>query len=123
MRRGIAFERDAVNLETLDADLRAAFGDTIVGVSLDDVGEVTRGRVLVAGDWTPEDEARLTDLLAAHDPSVVSAGEQKRARRDAARVTLAAMIDALDLSEPLTNDPKLARLEKAVRLLLAERRD
>ena len=72
--REIAIDLSTVNVEGLDAALRAALDEKVVGVS------VRRGEVVayLTDDARKADIAQVQTIAAAHDPSVLTPAQQER---------------------------------------------
>jgi hypothetical protein len=77
--KDITIERGIVNIDALDADLRAALGDITSGFS------VSGGRVIVhlldAATRQQEDQAR--QIVLNHDPTRLTQQQQQQAERQA----------------------------------------
>ena len=123
MREIVITDMSGVNLEALDASLRAALGATVKGISL------RRAQVIVhlATDASPQQVASARSLVQRHDPHQLSQKQQEQKQR--AQQIKAAHADALaarqaaadgDVSEQVA---LLARridwLEKALEALAA----
>lgn len=124
--RNIEFQNTgSVNLEVLDAEIRAAFGaDKIAGLSSDGDGGIV---VHVLDDSLSEKEARTTaaDVLKAHNASAKTARQQQV---EATRQTLVDFVAAPDVSKEraMTTAELTARIaehEKILKLLLGAREE
>src|SRR5687768_9997837 len=74
----VVVERASVNIEALDADLRAALGDVSAGLSTN--GEQVRVHLTDAA--TPEQQSLAASIIEGHDPSQRSASQQAEAQRE-----------------------------------------
>ena len=79
MRDIIITDMSGVNLEALDASLRAALGATVAGISL------RRAQVIVhlASDASPQQVASARSLVQRHDPLQLSTKQQEDKQREA----------------------------------------
>jgi hypothetical protein len=77
--KDIAIERGIVNIDALDADLRADLGDITTGFS------VVVGTVIVhlLDTATPQQENRARQIVLAHDPTRLTQQQQQQAERQA----------------------------------------
>ena len=78
MRDIIITDMSGVNLEALDASLRAALGATVAGISL------RRAQVIVhlASDASPQQVASARSLVQRHDPQQLSQKQQEQKQRE-----------------------------------------
>ena len=108
----IKFGKRTINIEKLDAELRAALREHIAGVMQDWDGEVG---VVVEGDEVPEVvRAEVEAVLAAHDPNAKTAAQLRLERRLAAlgdiKVTdLIALRDELEAATTVADFKRLLR--------------
>ncbi len=115
----ITIDRKDVNLEALDAELRAALPEIISGVSLSPAGVTVHfSRRAI----TP-DQATARQIVLAHDPARLTPAQEKaRARaeklKDAQR-DKGSDLDADKFSDPLLNElaRKVAWLEQEINAL------
>jgi hypothetical protein len=111
----IIISRDTVNLEALDADLRAALGDGVSGVSF------ARGVVTV--HLTDKAAADASDtarqIVINHDPAHLTLAQQK-ALEQAARLDAARKANIGDLDTGQFTDPLLAELAQKIAWLEQE---
>jgi len=90
MTRQIPIERIDINPETLRAELRAAVGQWVTGVSRN----INAYRVIVE-DNAPEDAAeQIAATVAAHDPGPLSESQQIAADATSSETELLAVIAA-----------------------------
>ncbi len=117
--KDITIERSIVNIDALDADLRAALGDITTGFS------AGGGRVVVhlLDSATPQQETLARQIVLAHDPTRLTQQQQQEAERrsklDQARQDYgAAEIDLTmyDTQEPIIQQlaQKIAWLEREI---------
>ncbi len=78
MREIVITDMSGVNLEALDASLRAALGATVKGISL------RRGQVIVhlAAVASPQQVASARSLVQRHDPQQLSQEQQEQKQRE-----------------------------------------
>ena len=78
MRDIVITDMSGVNLEALDASLRAALGATVAGISL------RRAQVIVhlAADASPQQVASARSLVQRHDPQQLSQKQQEQKQRE-----------------------------------------
>jgi hypothetical protein len=119
----IIISRDAVNLEALDADLRAALGDGVSGVSF------SRSIVTVhlTDKAAPDASDIARQIVVSHDPAKFTAAQQqaqeRAAKLDAARKANTANLDTSPFTDPLLAElaQKIAWLEQEILALRAGR--
>lgn len=75
--KNIVHERKAVNPEALDAELRAALGAALIGISAGPNGVL----VHLQDDVTAQQVTTAQQLVAAHDPSRLSPRQQAEQER------------------------------------------
>lgn len=106
----------SVNLEALDAALRAALGSVVIGVSAADDGV----RVHLRADASPDIVAQARSLVIRHDPAVLSSRQQvERDRRDQLAVARRAAGESA-LTPDAFADPRLRALAQRVAWLALE---
>lgn len=115
----ITINRKAINLEALDAELRAALPGIISGVSLSPAG-VT---VHFTGRAVPADQTSARQIVLAHDPARLTPAQQAAQSRaeklSAARRDKGDDLDASRFSDPLLGElaRKVAWLEQEINAL------
>ncbi len=104
-----------VNLEALDAALRAALGSVVLGVSAADGGV----RIHLRADASPDAAAQARSLAVRHDPAALSPRQQ--AERDRSDQLAAARRAAGGTLDPdAFADPRLRALAQRVVWLALE---
>lgn len=113
-------ERDGVNIERLDEQLRAALGDALVGVSV-----VSEGLMLhLTRALDPDQAANVRRIVREHDPNSLSAVQaQTRARQQKLAAARAAISAELDIALLGAADPSVLVLARYVAWLEQEIRD
>lgn len=111
----ITIERSAVNIESLDAELRAALGTSVSGLS------VARGRVTVhlADTALDVEVEQARQLVIKHDPAALTP-QQQQAQRQAAKLASARQANTADLDTAKFIDPLLSELAAKVAWLEQE---
>lgn len=119
----IVIERNAVNLEALDTDLRAALGNAVAGVSFG-AGVVTVHLTSLA---LPNDAQTAQQIVLIHDSNKLSATQQAAAAQlvklNAARQAQQGDLQPGNFIDPLLNQlaQKIAWLEQEIIALRAGR--
>ena len=114
----VSIQRGSVNVEALDAELRAALGGITSGLSL------TPGQVIVhlVDKATPADIETARAVVLAHDPSVLTPEQQaelaQRQKLDQARRDYGT--SEIDLSTYSGKDPLLTALAEKIAWLERE---
>jgi hypothetical protein len=106
----ITIQRETVNIEALDAQLRDALGEVVHGISTGPKGVTAH----LNDTATANDLAQAESIVTAHDPSVLTADQQNEIAR---QHQLAASRDAN--VEPI--DPAIAKDQDAVIRLLVQK--
>jgi hypothetical protein len=75
----ITIAQKPVNIEALDADLRAALGSTVAGISTGPYGV----EVHLSDDATPTQLNQARSIVQAHDATKLSAQQQAEVQREA----------------------------------------
>lgn len=75
--REIQVQRESVNVEALDAALRAALGDVVFGISAGPEGVVAH----LADSATAEQSAQARMLIEQHDPTLLTPEQQIKLER------------------------------------------
>ncbi len=111
----IQIQRSAVNIESLDADLRAALGDGVSGVS------VAGGIVTVHLTDKADDKAVVTarQITLNHDPSKLTPAQQI-AVQQAIKLATLRRANQSDLDTTPFTDPLLAQLAQKIAWLEQE---
>ncbi len=78
MREIVITDMSGVNLEALDASLRAALGATVAGISLRGAQVI----VHLAADASPQQVASARSLVQRHDPLQLSTKQQEDKQRE-----------------------------------------
>jgi hypothetical protein len=116
----ITMQRSAINPEALDADLRAALGNTTSGFS------TRRGMVIVhlMDDATAEQVSQARSIVEVHDPAQLTPAQQTHATNQARLEQLrSADGNALDPADFSGETALMQQLAQKVALLEAELRD
>jgi hypothetical protein len=104
----ITIARNSVNVEALDANLRAALGAKAAGISTGPYGVA----VHLSDEANQSDIDQVQTIVAAHDPVVLSAEQQARIDRqaalDSARAANATPVNLADYSGEAANMQQLA---------------
>lgn len=112
----ISIERSTVNLESLDADLRAALGEAVSGISTH-AGFVT---VHFTGKSIPADTQTARQIIINHDPSKLTPAQQGQQEHAAKLASLRQQkgddLDSAKFADPLLNElaRKIAWLEQEI---------
>ena len=87
--QNVIVERQDINVEALDGELRAALGALVYGISL------SRGEVVVHLDSaaTAADEAQAEQIVVDHDETQLTAEQQAQADLEAERDSYASPLD------------------------------
>jgi hypothetical protein len=104
----ITIARNSVNLEALDADIRAALGSKAAGISSGPYGVA----VHLSDNASQADIDQVQAIVAAHDSAVLTAEQQARidqqAALDSARAANAVPVNLADYSGEAANMQQLA---------------
>ena len=108
--KNVIVERQNINTQALDGELRAALGALVYGIS------ASRGQVVVHLDSaaSAQDEAQAEQIVIDHDASQLTAEQQAQADLEAERDSYASPLDPQAISlEDLAS--RVAWLEQEIR--------